>query len=181
MFKLFGTHEAALKNPDLEIDHFVLVFKHSVRGLAVGAPVDFRGVTIGEVLRIGVEFDPKAFNFVQPVEVHLYPHRMRIRSDDMGAVLPVLQTQEARLRRYALFVERGFRAQLRTGNLLTGSSTSRSTYSPTRQKQSSTPRSGPSRSRRSRARSRTSRRRSRASSRSSTGCNTSRSVRTCAR
>jgi paraquat-inducible protein B len=120
VFKLFGTHEAALKNPDLEIDHFVLVFKHSVRGLAVGAPVDFRGVTIGEVLRIGVEFDPKAFNFVQPVEVHLYPNRLRIRSDDMGAVLPVLQTQEARLRRYALFVERGFRAQLRTGNLLTG-------------------------------------------------------------
>ncbi len=120
VFKLFGTHEAAMRNPDLEIDHFVLKFKHSVRGLAVGAPVDFRGVTIGEVLRIGVEFDPKAFNFVQPVEVHLYPNRLRIRSDDMGAVLPVLQTTEARLRRYALFVERGFRAQLRTGNLLTG-------------------------------------------------------------
>ena len=29
-----------------------------MRGLAVGAPVDFRGVTVGEVTRIGVELDP---------------------------------------------------------------------------------------------------------------------------
>ena len=91
-----------------------------MRGLAVGAPVEFRGVTIGEVIRIGAEFDPQAFNFVQPVEIHFYPDRLRMRSVDAGASLPMPQTPEARLKRAQQFVERGFRAQLRTGNLLTG-------------------------------------------------------------
>ena len=43
-----------------------------------------------------------------------------MRSVDAGAALPMPQTPEARLKACQLFVERGFRAQLRTGNLLTG-------------------------------------------------------------
>ena len=120
VFNLFPTREAAMKQPDLTIEHYVLVFKESVRGLSVGAPVDFRGVTLGEVVSIGVEFDPKAFNFVQPVAIHLYPDRLRMRSVDAGAALPPSLTREERVKRARLFVDRGFRAQLRTGNLLTG-------------------------------------------------------------
>src|SRR5262245_55939351 len=122
VFSLFPTRDAAMKQPDRTIEHYVLVFRQSVRGLAVGAPVDFRGVTVGEVVRVGVEFDPKAFNFVQPVEIHLYPERLRGRSRDAGAVLPPPQTDEERVKRAQLFVDRGFRGQLRTGNLLTGQS-----------------------------------------------------------
>jgi paraquat-inducible protein B len=122
VFQLFGTREDAVKRPDLQVEHFVLMFKQSVRGLSVGAPVDFRGVTIGEVIRIGVEFDPQTFNFVQPVEIHLYPDRLRARSSDAGATLPAPPTPELRVRRAQLFVERGFRGQVRTGNLLTGQS-----------------------------------------------------------
>jgi paraquat-inducible protein B len=122
VFNLFPTREEAMKRPDLEILHFVLVFRQSVRGLSVGAPVEFRGVTIGEVVRIGAEFDPKAFNFVQPVEINLYPDRLRVHSRDSGTMLPPSATPEARLKRMQLFVDKGFRAQLRTGNLLTGQS-----------------------------------------------------------
>jgi len=119
-FWLFRTREEAMKRPDLLTEHFVIMFRHSLRGLSVGAPVEFRGVTLGEVVRIGVEFDPKAFNFVQPVEVHLYPDRLRLRSADAGIALPPPVTPAERLKRMQLFVDRGFRAQLRTGNLLTG-------------------------------------------------------------
>jgi paraquat-inducible protein B len=122
VFNLFDNREAAMKRPDLAIEHFVIAFKQSVRGLSVGAPVEFRGVTIGEVISIGAEFDPKAFNFVQPVEIHIYPDRLRARSRDSGAALPAPQTPEARLKRAQIFVEKGFRAQLRTGNLITGQS-----------------------------------------------------------
>lgn len=123
VFELFQTREAAMKQPDLEVQHFVLVFKQSVRGLAVGAPVEFRGVNLGEVVRIGVEFDPKAFNFVQPVEIRFYPNRLRIRAAaGAGDVLPPPKTPEEAFKRVQLFVDKGFRGQLRTGNLLTGQS-----------------------------------------------------------
>ena len=47
-----------------------------MRGLTVGAPVDFRGVTIGEVVRIGVSIDPKTFGFHMLVEVKIFPRRL---------------------------------------------------------------------------------------------------------
>jgi paraquat-inducible protein B len=122
VFQLFRTREEAMKRPDLQVSRYVLVFRQSVRGLSVGAPVDFRGVTVGEVERIGLEFDPRTFNFVQPVEIHFYPDRMRRRSTDAGATLPPPETPAEHLKRAQLLVEKGFRAQLRTGNLLTGQS-----------------------------------------------------------
>ena len=64
-------------------------------------------------------------NFVQPVEVHLYPDRLRTlrtRSTDAVEALPPPFTPAERVKRAQLSVEKGFRAQLRTGNLLTGQS-----------------------------------------------------------
>jgi paraquat-inducible protein B len=122
LFRLFRTRAAAMKPPDFDVEHFVIRFTQSVRGLQVGAPVEFRGVTIGEVTRIGAEFDPQTFNFVQPVDINLYPDRLRARSRQSDAVLPPPKTWEERLRRAQLFVDKGFRAQLRTASLLTGQS-----------------------------------------------------------
>ena len=111
------------------------MFKQSVRGLAVGAPVDFRGVTIGEVIRIGVEFDPKAFNFVQPVEIYLYPDRLRVRSGDMGAALPVATDPGGAPEALRSSSSSGaFAPSCGPATCSPGSSTSRSTSSPTRRK-----------------------------------------------
>ena len=38
---------------------YAIVFQDSISGLAVGAPVNFRGVRVGSVLSIALEFDPK--------------------------------------------------------------------------------------------------------------------------
>jgi len=122
VFDLFATRDAAMKAPDRISQEFIINFTESVRGLAVGAPVEFRGVDIGEVTSIGLEFDPKAFNFYQPVQIRLYPERLRARSRDASVDLPAPTTQEEFTRRAQLFIEKGFRAQLRTGNLLTGQS-----------------------------------------------------------
>lgn len=119
-FHLFHNREEAMKQPDTRAQHYVFVFKESVRGLSIGAPVEFRGVTLGEVIRIGAEFDPRTFNFVQPVEVRFYPDRLRARSVDAGAALPPPATPAERLKRAQLFVAKGFRGQLRTGSLITG-------------------------------------------------------------
>lgn len=120
VFNLFRTREEAMRRPDIEVVHLVLTFRESVRGLSVGAPVDFRGITIGEVVRIRAEFDREAFNFVQPVEVYFYPGRLWVHTRGQKAILPQPKSPEEIAKRVQLFVEQGMRGQLRTGNLLTG-------------------------------------------------------------
>ena len=120
VFQLFATRSEAMKRPDAQTERFVIVFKQSVRGLSVGAPVEFRGINIGEVISIHTEFAPKHFDFVQPVEIYLYPERLRANSRSGGAALPAPKTRAERIKRDQLFMEKGFRAQLRSANLLTG-------------------------------------------------------------
>jgi paraquat-inducible protein B len=84
-----------------------------VRGLAVGAPVDFRGIPLGEVLSIEVELDAKTNEIRIPVEVVLFPDRLRARNRGDAAPQDPKAVVDA-------LVAQGFRAQLRPGNLLTG-------------------------------------------------------------
>lgn len=120
VFPLFATRDLAMKEPDDRVERYVINFKQSVRGLTVGAPVDFRGVTIGEVLSIGALVDPKDFTIVQPVVINLYPDRLRLKSMANGKPYPAAKNDQERFQRYQRMVDRGMRAQLRTGNLLTG-------------------------------------------------------------
>ena len=114
-FFLWGGKADAMRPRETTIETFVIRFTQSVRGLAVGAPVDFRGINAGEVRAIYLEFDPKQVRFLQVVEVHLYPDRLRSRQ---RAGAP--RTETPPVQRIQRFVERGFRAQLRSANLLTG-------------------------------------------------------------
>ena len=120
VFPLYGSRELAMKRPDARVDRYVIIFKQSVRGLSVGAPVEFRGVNIGEVLSIGARIDPKDFSMVQPVVINLYPERFRLRSNDNGTAYPAPKNDAERLKRFQIMIDRGMRAQLRSGSILTG-------------------------------------------------------------
>ncbi len=114
-FALASNHAQAIKAPDGPPLTVVLRFRQSVRGLAVGAPVDFLGVTVGFVRSIGLTFDPDAGDFSIPVTVDIFPDRL----------MPPHATAKAddparRVERVAELVRRGLRAQLQTGSLLTG-------------------------------------------------------------
>jgi len=113
-FTLFASREEAMKHRDSISQSYVLVFKESVRGLAVGAPVDFRGITIGEVTDIRMEIDHRTREVNMLVYIRNYPERFRARS--VGKV-PSLKDGETYVSR---MVESGLRAQLKSGNLLTG-------------------------------------------------------------
>ena len=116
-FALFDNRNNAFKPRETVIMPVVMKFTQSVRGLAVGAPLDFRGIGAGEVRRIDLEFDPANVRFLQVVEAHLYPERLRSRyRDPSRRALPEL-TPEQRIKR---FVEHGLRAKLASANLLTG-------------------------------------------------------------
>ncbi len=116
VFNLFSTKEEAMKRPDTVVENYVLVFKESVRGLPVGAPVDLRGVTVGEVSKINVELDPRRKEFSMPVEIQFYPERLRARYRNKSQQNKPGSSREL----LNSLVEHGFRAQLRSGNLLTG-------------------------------------------------------------
>ena len=120
VFQLFQTRALAMKQPDSVTHSFIVQFKESVKGLAVGAPVEFRGVNIGEVVRIGLAYDPKTFELYQPVEFYLYPERLRARSTVTGEIIPFPKNYAEQIKRLKAFIEKGLRVQLRTSSLLTG-------------------------------------------------------------
>jgi paraquat-inducible protein B len=120
-FSLFRDRAEAMKQHDRIVDHYVLVFRESVRGLSVGAPVDFLGITVGEVAKINTRFDPVTKQFSIPVEIRLFPERFtsRFEKGEAGAGTGGRITNDRQDLAKAL-VDHGLRAQLRTGNLLTG-------------------------------------------------------------
>ncbi|SAL44146.1 PqiB family protein [Caballeronia humi] len=117
VFALYDTRAEAMKRHDRIVDDYVFNFKESVRGLTVGAPVDFRGIVVGEVAAINTRYDPVKREFSIPVEVHFYPERFtsRYESGEKGGRVGGDRRALAQM-----LVENGLRAQLRTGSLLTG-------------------------------------------------------------
>jgi paraquat-inducible protein B len=92
-------------------NQYVAYFPGSVKGLQVGAPVDFRGVTIGQVTDIKVLFNPKEVSARIPVVMELDPTQIEVAGGDEAA------PQSADPER---MIEAGFRAQLQSQSLLTG-------------------------------------------------------------
>ena len=89
-----------------------------MRGLAAGAPVEFRGIPIGEVSDIAAQIDLKTFQFSVPVTIKLDPRRLGVKVLDLG---PGVDLETMRRRLIDALIAHGVRAELRTGNLLTGS------------------------------------------------------------
>jgi paraquat-inducible protein B len=96
----------------------VLLFKQSVRGLAPGAPVEFRGIPIGEVFSVNAQVDAKTFEFSAPVTINLDAQRLGVEVHDLA---PGTDLDTIRRQLIDSLVAHGVRAQLQTGSLLTGS------------------------------------------------------------
>ena len=116
-FTLFANRQKASEHPDTETRQLRLYFKESVRGLVVGAPVDFRGVAIGDVRAVSLEYDKVAKIYRSPVEINIYPQRLRTRNTSTPKATAVQEDGDKIMRK---LVDNGLRAQLKTGNLLTG-------------------------------------------------------------
>jgi len=117
VFELHRNQARAFRNPDRLSDDYILVFNQSVRGLQPGATVDFRGIVVGEGSAIHTQFDPETKQITIPVEIKIYPERFTSR---MLGVRPTSGRLGTKGKFMADLVDRGMRAQLRTGSLLTG-------------------------------------------------------------
>ena len=113
VFTLFDDYNTIQEYSYTKKINFIVFFDSSVRGLNVGAPVEFKGIKIGSVLDIRLEFESKDTTFRIPVIIEIEPERI-IASDSSD------ESEESPYHVMNVLVERGLRAQLRTGSLLTG-------------------------------------------------------------
>jgi paraquat-inducible protein B len=100
-----GTNWFATRNK------YVAYFPGSVKGLQVGAPVDFRGVTIGRVTDIKVLFNPAEVSARIPVVMEFDPTQIEVVGGEQ-----IMAGAEGANR----LIDAGFRAQLQSQSLLTG-------------------------------------------------------------
>ena len=71
---------------------YLLYFDDSVRGLTVGAPVEFRGIQVGQVTDVTLEFDPTLERFRIPVTIEIQPERFTTIEDEDDAPRGVRQS-----------------------------------------------------------------------------------------
>jgi len=109
-FALYESREKILEKAYVQKRPWLLYFDGSVRGLAVGAPVELQGIQIGEVTEITLEFDWEKLAFRIPVIIEL----------ESGRIQFVGKQKVDKLRGMDILVEKGLRAQLQKGSLLTG-------------------------------------------------------------
>jgi len=93
----------------LRKQHAVIYFNGAVTGLAVGAPVNFRGVRVGEVDDIGLQFDAKTLDVRIPVYISLAPKKMQMLGGGNLSEVP-----------FSTFIARGLRAKLAIQSMVTG-------------------------------------------------------------
>lgn len=91
---------------------YILYFDASLRGLDPGAPVKFRGVTIGAVKEVLVHYNQDASDSSLPVIIAINADLMKKRSDAAFNLTDSKQMDE--------HVRRGLRGKLQTQSLLTG-------------------------------------------------------------
>ncbi len=116
-FVIYPNKDAINENRYKHALHFILLFRDSIRGLKAGAPVEYRGIKIGAVIRTDVNY-PEITNVLDqntliPVMIMVEPGRMGF--EDEEDILPVVDEKISAL------LEKGLKGSLVTGNLLTGS------------------------------------------------------------
>ena len=125
VFTLYPNRLSAMTQPDAVEKHFVLYFNESLRGLSVGAPVTLFGLTVGRVAEVGLTYDAKSLTVRPRVLITYYPERLsaNLSAKDRGVpgIDPATLSTETRNRILRHLVEdKGLRAQLETGSLITG-------------------------------------------------------------
>ncbi len=113
-FRLYDSREVSREVEITEKIPYLLYFSGSVRGLSPGAPVEFRGVRVGTVddIRFQVDLDRSSVRIA--VVIQLEPQRIRNFEEKLSGPRP------KRYEAVAALVERGLRAQMQTGSLITG-------------------------------------------------------------
>ena len=119
-FKLYPSYKDILQNPFRFGTYYVVSFNQSVKGLKPSAPVEYRGIRIGNVVRVlfkegqsaQIEAGDEGEGAPIPVLIYVEPGRMEL--SDTEASLKIVEDS------IRLGVGNGLRASMESGNLFTG-------------------------------------------------------------
>ena len=117
-FILYEDRKESIKTPISITVPYVLYFDDSVRGLSVGAAVEFRGIRIGTVADISMRHDLADGQIRIPVLVQLEPERILMPSRQEHIATEAYDQHLQQMMNK--LVANGMRARIQTGNLLTG-------------------------------------------------------------
>jgi len=115
IFSLYDSRKEAQKIHYKRELYFWVYFDESIRGLSIGAPVEFRGMKIGEVMNFTLIGDADTAEFKIPILLKIEPERFTILGLD-----PERNQNRVNIPVFEKLIEKGFRAQLQSGNLITG-------------------------------------------------------------
>jgi paraquat-inducible protein B len=118
-FTLYKNETEAMAPPDGDPHYVRMRFAQALRGLEVGAPVEFVGVNIGSVVAVDLGYEPKDRSFPVIVTAKVYPRRMGQAYEALAA-RGHTESDETLAEFVGTLVSRGLRAQPRSASLLTG-------------------------------------------------------------
>jgi paraquat-inducible protein B len=115
-FDIHPSYESASEERFKLSAKYVILVKDTIRGLQLGAPVEYRGLVVGKVLAIN-SLDNNQYSLLEqaydiPVIISIQPGRVQQPDNDIGLAFIRKQT--------SIWIKRGLRATLKTGNILTG-------------------------------------------------------------
>lgn len=114
-FELFASEEAARQQGFVNGIDYVILLDESVAGLEEGAPVQFKGVRVGTVLKVPLRWNPTDDDQAPLKQI---PVLVRYEPERMDGLVPDTRIEYWRERLPELF-EQGLRANIRASNLLT--------------------------------------------------------------
>lgn len=121
-FHLYGTQQAAYSTHQGNPVTVRMRYNQSIRGLADNAPVEFGGKPIGEVKRTQLAFDTQRKQFYALVDADIYPRQnpqaFQGLMQQLGGQQWAAQEQDRAFVRY--LAQNGYRATMKSGNMLTG-------------------------------------------------------------
>jgi paraquat-inducible protein B len=118
-FTLYRNETEAMAPPDGDPHYVRMRFSQALRGLEVGAPVEFVGVNIGSVVAVDLGYERQDRSFPVIVTAKLYPRRMG-QAYEVLAAQGKTESVDTLATFVGTLVNRGLRAQPRSASLLTG-------------------------------------------------------------
>lgn len=110
VFTLYESRDDSRESKFEEKEYYVAYFNRSAMGLLPGAPVDFRGMKVGEVSQIQLELNTDDYVFRIPVLIEIEPERILMTGEEAKENTEIFNE----------LIARGLKAQLKTRNLVTG-------------------------------------------------------------